>query len=63
MKGLLSCTNIFFLGDLDEGIEKNLKVENKDNRKEADVWNLERIFSDDDPKEEDHGGRARCCKF
>ena len=37
MKGLLSCTDIFFLGDLEEGIEKNTKDENKDNVKEADV--------------------------
>ena len=34
---LLPCTDIFFLGDLDEGIEKNTKDENKDNEKEADV--------------------------
>ena len=44
MKGLLLCTDIFFLGDLDEGIEKYTKDENKDNVKEADVWNIERIF-------------------
>ena len=49
----------FFLGNLEEGIEKNKKDENKDNVKEADVWNLEGIFSDDDPEEEDCGERAR----
>ena len=30
-------TGIFFLGDLDEGIEKNTKDENKKNEKETDV--------------------------
>ena len=60
---LLPCTDIFFLGDLDEGIEKNTKDENKDNEKEAGVWNLERNFSDDDPEEEDYGERVRCCTF
>ena len=46
------------LGDLDEGIERTLEVENKENVQETDVWNLERFFSDDEPEEEDVGERG-----